>query len=45
MDEGGLDPVKYFDTVAALLEEGVSRKVLQRKQEELSQVLPSDHLL
>ena len=45
MDEGGLDPVKYFDTVAALLEEGVSRKVLQRKQEELSQVLPNDHLL
>ena len=45
VDEGGLDPVKYFDTVSALLEEGVSRKLLQRKQEELSQVLPNDHLL
>ena len=45
VDEGGLDPMKYFETVAALLEEGINRKVLQNKQEELSQVLPNDHLL
>ena len=45
IDEGGLDPIKYFDTVSVLLEEGINRKVLQAKQEELSQVLPNDHLL
>jgi hypothetical protein len=45
VDEGGLDPMKYFETVSALLEGGVNRKVLQNKQEELSQVLPNDHLL
>lgn len=45
VDEGGLDPMKYFETVSALLEEGINRKVLQNKQEELSQVLPNDHLL
>lgn len=45
VDEGGLDPIKYFETVSALLEEGINRKVLQNKQEELSQVLPNDHLL
>ena len=45
VDEGGLDPMKYFETVSVLLEEGINRKVLQNKQEELSQVLPNDHLL
>ena len=45
VDEGGLDPLKYFDTAAMLLEEGINRKVFQVKQEELSQVLPNDHLL
>lgn len=45
VDEGGLDPMKYFETVSLLLEEGINRKVLQHKQEELSQVLPNDHLL
>ena len=45
VDEGGLDPMKYFETVSALLEGGINRKVLQNRQEELSQVLPNDHLL
>ena len=45
VDEGGLDPMKYFETVSVLLEGGINRKVLQNKQEELSQVLPNDHLL
>ena len=45
VDEGGLDPLRYFETVAMLLEQGINRKVLQVKQEELSQVLPNDHLL
>ena len=45
VDEGGLDPMKYFETVSVLLEEGINRKILQNKQEELSQVLPNDHLL
>lgn len=45
VDEGGLDPLKYFETVSGLLEEGINRKVFQAKQEELAQVLPNDHLL
>ena len=45
IDEGGLDPLKYLNMVSSLLEEGINRKALQVKQEELSQVLPNDHLL
>lgn len=45
MDEGGLDPLKYFEAVSELLRDGVNRTVLQNRQEELSQVLPNDHLL
>ena len=45
MDEGGLDPLRYFEAVSDLLRDGVNRRVLQSRQEELSQVLPNDHLL
>lgn len=45
IDEGGLDPLKYFETVCKLLADGVSRKELESKEEELAQVLPNDHLL
>ena len=45
VDEGGLDPLKYFETISGLLKDGVNRKELENKQEELAQVLPNDHLL
>lgn len=45
VDEGGLDPLKYFETVSALLKDGVNRKELENKQEEMAQILPNDHLL
>ena len=45
LDEGGLDPLRYFEGVAELLKGGVNRRVLQGVQEKLAQVLPTDHLL
>ena len=45
VDEGGLDPMRYFESMAVLLKAGVNRRVLQSTQEELAQVLPADHLL
>ena len=45
VDEGGLDPMKYFENVSHLLRDGVNRRQLQSTQEELAQVLPNDHLL
>ena len=45
VDEGGLDPMKYFETTAELLREGVNKVVLKGAQEKLARVLPNDHLL
>lgn len=45
VDEGGLDPMKYFETTAELLREGVNKVVLKSAQEKLARVLPNDHLL
>lgn len=45
MDEGGLDPVKYFETMAELLKEGVNKVAFKSEQEKLAHVLPNDHLL
>ncbi len=45
MDEGGLDPGRYLQAVCSLLADGVNRRELDRKGEELAQALPSDHLL
>ncbi len=45
LDEGGLDPVKYFDAVSYLLKDGINHQQLEMKQKELAQILPLDHLL
>jgi len=45
VDEGGLDPVKYFETMAELLKEGVNKVAFKSEQEKLAHVLPNDHLL
>ena len=45
LDEGGLDPHKYFRGMAGILTGGVNRNILRENQEELGQLLPSDHLL
>lgn len=45
VDEGGLDPMKYFETMAELLREGVNKVVVKSEQEKLAHVLPNDHLL
>ena len=45
LDEGGLDPARYFENMAELLKNGVNRRVLQEVQEKLAQILPTDHLL
>lgn len=45
MDEGGLDPGKYFELVSELLKDGVNRHQLALHQEQLAQVLPADHLM
>lgn len=45
LDEGGLDPMKYFEGVASCLKGGVNRRVVQGSEERLGQILPADHLL
>lgn len=45
MDEGGLDPTKYFEIVSELLKEGVNEHQLTSNQQQLSQILPADHLM
>lgn len=45
VDEGGLDPGRYLQAVCSLLADGVNRRELERKGEELAQALPNDHLL
>jgi len=45
MDEGGLDPVWYFELVAEWLSEGVHWHSYQQYQKQLAQFLPADHLL
>ena len=45
LDEGGLDPVKYFDLVIELLKDGVNSHQFQLKEKELARILPTDHLL
>lgn len=45
MDEGGLDPVKYFELVSEQLKDGVNRHQLALHQEQLAQILPVDHLM
>ena len=45
LDEGGLDPVKYFESVWDILNGRVNRQSVGRHQEQLGRVLPTDHLL
>lgn len=45
MDEGGLDPVKYFESVHDILCGRVTRYDVMKHQEQLGRVLPTDHLL
>lgn len=45
MDEGGLDPVCYFQLICELLKGGVNHQELKLQQKELAQILPADHLL
>ena len=45
VDNGGLDPGRYFQAVCGLLADGVNKKELESRGEDLAQVLPSDHLL
>ncbi|XP_064403938.1 autophagy-related protein 2 homolog B-like isoform X2 [Halichondria panicea] len=45
VDNGGLDPGRYFQAVCGLLADGVNKMELDSHGEELAQVLPSDHLL
>ena len=45
VDEGGLDPMRYFEGVVEILKSGVNKKVFQSTKEKLEQVLPNDHLL
>lgn len=45
MDEGGLDPIKYFELVSELLKDGVNQHQLDLHHKELAQVLPADHLM
>ena len=45
LDEGGLDPVKYFESVWDILHGRVNKYNVGRYQEQLGRVLPTDHLL
>ena len=45
LDEGGLDPVKYFESVWDILRGRVNKYNVGRYQEQLGRVLPTDHLL
>lgn len=45
MDEGGLDPVKYFELVSELLRDGVNQHQLELHHKTLAQILPADHLM
>ena len=45
LDEGGLDPFKYFDCVKDILKGRVGRKEIKNCEKILGQVLPADHIL
>ncbi len=45
MDQGGLDPVRYFELVSQWLSEGINWHNYQQHQKQLAQFLPADHLL
>lgn len=45
VDEGGLDPVRYFELVSQILKDGINSHQLELWQKELAQSLPTDHLL
>ena len=45
IDEGGLDPGKYFVSVQDILHGRVGKHDIERHQEQLGRVLPADHLL
>ena len=45
LDEGGLDPFKYFDCVKDILKGRVGRREIKSCENKLGQVLPADHLL
>lgn len=45
MDQGGLDPIKYFESVSDILHGRVSKSDIMRHHEHLGRVLPADHLL
>ena len=45
VDEGGLDPVRYFELVTELMAEGVNWHQYQAHQKQLAQILPVNHLL
>ncbi len=45
LDEGGLDPFKYFDCVKDILNGRVGRREVKNCEKMLGQVLPADHIL
>lgn len=45
MDEGGLDPCKYLESMGRILKEGVSRGSVKAAQSLLGQTLAANHLL
>lgn len=45
LDEGGLDPGKYFDSMVDLLHGRIGRQEIKNCQDQLGRVLPADHLL
>ena len=45
LDEGGLNPYKYFDCVENILKGRVGRREVQSCRDQLGKVLPADHLL
>lgn len=45
LDEGGLDPGKYLDSMIDLLRGRIGRQEIKNCQDQLGRVLPADHLL
>ena len=45
IDEGGLDPVRYFELVSSVLRDGVNQSQFEYHHKTLAQILPADHLM
>ena len=45
LDEGGLDPFKYFDCVMDIVSGNVGQREMKNCESKLGQVLPADHIL